>query len=183
MNAPVRLAALVLALACRRREPLAFDLEGRAVDPFAGPEAVRAFVFLSVDCPISNRYAPEVRSLHDRYAARGVAFRLVYPDAATDAAAVRSHLHTYALPPRALRDPGHALARRGRVTITPEAAVFAGATLVYHGRIDDRFVSFNRERPRATRRELSDAIEAALAGRAPAVAEAPAVGCTLSDAP
>ncbi len=175
-------AALVALLGCSRELRLE-DLDGRSVDPFAGPAAVRAFVFVSVDCPISNRYAPEVRALRDRYTARGVSFELVYPDAASDAATIRAHLAAYALPPRALRDPRHLLARRGAVTITPEAAVFSRGELVYHGRIDDRFVSYNRERPHAGRRELVDALEAALAGRAPTVTSAPAIGCTLTDTP
>jgi hypothetical protein len=39
-------------------------------------------VFVRTDCPISNRYAPELRRLQDRFAPRGMAFWLVYPDPA-----------------------------------------------------------------------------------------------------
>ena len=35
----------------------------------AGPTTV--FVFTSTDCPIANRYAPELRRIHDRFAPRG----------------------------------------------------------------------------------------------------------------
>ena len=176
-------ALLLVALSACGRDLRVEDLSGRALDPFAGPERVRAFVFLSTDCPISNRYAPDLRVLHDRYTARGVRFEFVYPDAASDASAVRAHLAAYALPTRALRDPRHLLARRSAVTITPEAAVYSRGALVYHGRIDDRFVSYNRERPRPLHRELIDALDAALADRAPAVSTAPAIGCTLTDTP
>jgi hypothetical protein len=71
--------------------------------------------------------------------------------------------------------------RLSRVTITPEAAVFDRGKLVYHGRIDDREAAIGKTRPAATTHELQDAIVAALAHRAPAVAYAPAVGCTLAD--
>lgn len=159
------------------------DLEGRSVDAFADDARVRAFVFVSVDCPISNRYAPEIERISARYAQRGVTLRLVYPDAANSPSVIRSHLQSYGLTTPALRDPEHTLARRSGVTITPEAAVFVGARRVYHGRIDDRFAAFGVMRPRPTRRELVDALDAALAGRTPPVAHAPAVGCSLSESP
>ena len=54
---------------------LPVDLQGRAVDPLANAEArLSVLVFLRSDCPISNRYAPEIRRLHARFAPRGVAF-------------------------------------------------------------------------------------------------------------
>jgi hypothetical protein len=175
--------ALALALAACSRATRVLDLEGRAVDPFAGGGRVRAFVFVSLDCPISNRYAPELKRLRDVYAPRGVELRLVYPDPSVSAAAIRAHLAAYGYAPQALRDPGHALARRSSVSVTPEAAVFADGRLVYHGRIDDRFAALGRMRPAPAHRELADALDAALAGRAPAVTSAPAVGCALSEAP
>src|SRR5215470_16766602 len=59
-------------------------IDGKAVDPFAPSPGVKAtvFIFTSTDCPISNRYAPEVRRIVAAFAQRGVAFRLVYPNPA-----------------------------------------------------------------------------------------------------
>ena len=57
------------------------DLEGRAVDPLDAPGATAVvLIFTRTDCPISNRYAPEVRRLYERFHDRGVRFWLVYPD-------------------------------------------------------------------------------------------------------
>src|SRR5436189_3462515 len=83
------------------------DLDDRAVDPFKAPAGTKAlvFVFVSVECPISNRYAPEVRRLHDKFAAQGVEFSLVYPNPMEPVAAIRRHLQDYSYPMRALRDP------------------------------------------------------------------------------
>ena len=76
----------------------------------------------------------------------------------------------------------HSLVRRARVTITPEAAVFSAAgKLVYHGRIDNRFVELGKAMSTPTRRDLEDAIAAALDGRPQPEASAPAVGCYLAD--
>jgi len=58
--------------------------------------------------------------------------------------------------------------------------VFAGdGRLVYHGRIDDWYEDFGRARPAPTTHELSEAIEAAIAGKNIAKATAPAVGCFI----
>ena len=48
------------------------DLDGREVRPFAsGPDAARAvvFVFTRSDCPIANRYAPDLQRLQQQAAA------------------------------------------------------------------------------------------------------------------
>ena len=63
----------------------------------------------------------------------------------------------------AIRDPDHALVRRAGVHVTPEAAVYVfdadTPRLAYRGRIDDRVVELGRQRPRATRFDLRDALE------------------------
>ncbi len=171
----------MLTLAGCKRAVRVHDLDGHSLDPLAGGRQVRAYVFVSTDCPVCNRYVPEIRALRARYAARGVSVRLVYPDATVTAGAVREHLRSYGLSPDALLDPRHALVHRAGVTITPEAAVFVGTQRVYRGRIDDRWAGFGRMRPAATRHELADALDAVLAGRTPPVAGGAAVGCAIAD--
>jgi hypothetical protein len=160
------------------------DLDDRSVDPFAAAVTTKAhvFVFVSVECPISNRYAPEVRRLYDRFSSQGVAFSLVYPNPVEPVAAIRRHLKDYSYPMRALRDPRHDLVKAAGATITPEAAVFdRQGALVYRGRIDDRYVSLGLERPVATRKDLDEALTDLLAGKPARQATAPAVGCFIAD--
>ena len=185
-------ACLVLALAACSAAPqggsaeppaAALDLAGRAVDPLDAPSAPAVvLLFTRTDCPISNRYAPEVRRLYERFHDRGVTFWLVYPDPAATVESIEAHRGEYSYPLPALRDPGHVLVRRAGATITPEAAVFRpGGDLVYLGRIDDRYVDFGQARPQATQHDLEQAIEAVLAGRPVPVARAKAVGCFIAD--
>lgn len=160
------------------------DVDGRPVDPFLAAENSDAilFLFASVDCPVSNRYAPEVQRLHAAFAPKNVAFWLVYPNPYETPQQVREHLKAFSYPVHALLDPRHDLVKLAKATITPEAALFdRQRTLAYHGRIDDRFVSLGVERPAATKRDLFDALTSVVAGRAPAVASAPAVGCFIAD--
>ena len=161
------------------------SLNGAVVDPFAAPAGIHAIVFLftSTDCPISNRYAPEVRRLAALYQSQGVAFRLIYPNPTEDAKAIRDHLSAFAYQgaAEAFRDPRHSLVNFVGATITPEVAVVAGGHVLYRGRIDDRFVDLGLERPAPTRHDLADAIAAVLAGKPVVPATTQAVGCFISD--
>jgi len=160
------------------------DLDGRLVDSLAPAPGVRAtvFVFITTDCPIANRYAPEVQRLTAIFASQGVRFWLVYANPQEPLASIRNHLRQFQYTIPALRDPEHDLVRFTKVTVSPEAAVVdPGGVLLYHGRIDDRWVNFGRDRPSPTRRDLAEALRAILDGKPIAQAGPPAVGCILSD--
>ena len=179
-------AAVVLAMLApvRAADLRVTDLDGKAIDPLVASAGSRAVVllFVSVDCPVSNRYAPEVRRMHERLASQGVRFWLVYPNPLETPAAIRKHLEAFAYPADAVRDPFQELAKRAGATITPEAAVYdARGRMVYLGRIDDRYVSLGVERPAPTRRDLDLALTSTLAGRPVDVMTTPAVGCYIAD--
>ena len=71
--------------------------------------------------------------------------------------------------------------KQARAEITPEAAVFnREGKLIYHGRIDNWYVEFGRSRPAPTTHELSDAIDAAIAGKPLANPAVKGVGCYIS---
>jgi len=163
--------------------PRVLDLDGRPVDPFAEHEGrLTVLLFTRIDCPISNRYAPEVKRIHEAFAPRGVVFHLVYVDADETAQMIRDHIRDYGYSFTALRDPEHVLVRRAEATVTPEAAVFsADGRLVYRGRIDDWYAAFGKSRPAPTELNLRDALEAALAGRDVAVPRTKAIGCFIPD--
>lgn len=167
------------------------DLQGRAVDPEtlarqAGTASV--FLFTRIDCPISNRYAPEVQRLAATFAADGVRFYLVYPNPNATAPDIRAHLADYGYDSAggdglmALRDPRQALASATGVAVTPEAAVLdTGGRLVYRGRIDDRWVAFGQVRAKPIRRDLQEVLSALVAGDPVEPRTTRAVGCFIED--
>jgi thiol-disulfide isomerase/thioredoxin len=164
------------------QSPAGVDLAGQAVDPFrANPDKPVVLIFVRTDCPISNRYAPTIQRLSAQYADK-VAFWLVYPDKSESSAAIERHLHDYGYKLPALHDPQHMLVKLGQAQVTPEVAVFdASGQLVYHGRIDNWYVTFGHPRPAPTTHELDDALQAVLKGGKPAVAAASGIGCYISD--
>lgn len=146
------------------------------------PLALTVLIFVSIDCPVSNRYAPEIRRIYDDFAPSGIRFRLVYPNPADTDEAIIRHLSEYGYPSIAERDRNHRLAKTAGAAMTPEAAVFdTRGRLVYLGRIDDRFVELGRERPVATRHDLRNVLTALVAGKPVTPARTQAVGCFIAD--
>jgi hypothetical protein len=153
-----------------------------APDPFSGKAKVRVFLFARTDCPITNRYAPELQRIAAEFAKRDVQFWMVFPDPDETESNIAAHMTEFQLPGKALRDPRHALARRAQATVSPQAAVFdEGGKLVYSGRIDDRYVDFGKARQAASTHDLEAAIANTLAGKPVAQARTRAVGCYLTD--
>jgi hypothetical protein len=143
---------------------------------------VQVFLFVRTDCPITNRYAPEMRRIAQEFQGRHVAFYLVYPDPKENKRAIENHMAEYQFPGTPLRDPDHELEERAHATTAPEAAVFDPAgNLKYHGRVDDLWVSPGKSRPAAQIHDLEDAISAVLAGKPVAHPETRAIGCSLKD--
>ena len=136
--------------------------------------------FVATDCPISNRYAPEIARICADYRSNGVRCFLVYPDAGLDQAAVATHRREYGLAAiPAFIDRDHRLVRAAGPHVTPEAALYSRGGRVYRGRIDDWYVDVGRSRRQATQHDLRLRIDAALAGRPMAPAETEAVGCFI----
>lgn len=156
------------------------DLAGREVTPLDGGAAATVLLFTAVDCPISDRYAPAVRRLAERYGAKGVRFWLVYPNEGEMPAAARAHAAAFSYGLPVALDTARVLADRAAATVTPEAAVFdREGRLRYHGRIDDRYIDFGVDRPVPTTHDLDEALAAVLAGGVVKRPEAPAVGCAI----
>jgi thiol-disulfide isomerase/thioredoxin len=185
------LAVAVLAMAgasARGAVSGAVDLSGHSVEQLApaGTKAVVLF-FVASDCPISNRYIPEIEKLSAEYGPRGVLFWWIYPNPGDTAAVVKAHDAQFSIGSgtlvRSLLDARQSLVRMAHVTITPEAAVFvpaaSGLREVYRGRIDNRYIDFGQERPSATQHDLEEAIRAVLDHKIVPPPGGPPVGCSI----
>jgi hypothetical protein len=171
--------ALLMAIGC---SGAALDLAGHPRDPFASAARVRVFLFVRTDCPITNRYAPELHRLAGEFKSHGVDFWLIYPDPDEAAGHIKDHVAQYGFPGMPLRDPGHELVRRARATVAPEAAVFnVAGRLMYHGRIDDWYVDIGKARAAPQTHDLENAISAVLAGKPVVKEQTRAIGCSLTD--
>ena len=188
----------ILALVCISTAPLlchaqrgsfvyGYNTNGQPVTRLAAPgtEAIVLF-FIASDCPISNRYIPEMQDLEAKFAAQHVVFWFVYPNVGETPESVRQHEVAYGAERHVLLDPDHQTVSLAHAKLTPESAVLVPErqgteTLraVYHGRIDDRYIQFGQERPKTTQHDLERAIGDVLQHRIVEQPNGPAVGCGI----
>jgi len=146
----------------------------------AAPPGLTVYVFTTTDCPISNRYAPEIRRLAAKFGSQS-RFVLVYPVPTDTPEMIREHKKKFAYVIDSVRDVDQKLVKMTGATITPEVAVMKGSQLLYRGRIDDRYIEFGKDRPSPTRRDLELVLEAVIAGKPVAIKQTQAIGCILAD--
>lgn len=161
--------------------PVALDLDGKRKNPLETTNQTVVLIFLAVECPIANSYAPTYKRLAEEF--KEARFIAIYPNPDESPEAIRKHLKDYSLPFEALRDTQHELVNATGAKVTPEAAVYASGKLVYMGRIDDRHVAFGKKRPAATQHDLRDALAALRDGKPlkrPAVG---GIGCSIPPLP
>lgn len=139
-------------------------------------------LFVGTECPIANRYAPEIARIEKEYRPRGVAMIRVYPDPAVTLPQIARHAEEFKLEMKAVRDGKRQWTKLVGATITPEAAVIGpDGTMLYRGRIDDRNVEHGRLLEEGFRKDLRIALDEILAGKPVSVKVTPAIGCFIAD--
>lgn len=176
--------AILFAIGSTRAQSGAIPVRSTMTRYLAAPGVrIDVFYFAATDCPISNRYVPEIQRLDREYASQGVRVWWIYPNPTDDSAAIAHHRVEFGITGRIFPDPPESAVSLAHATITPEAAVFVVDSgelrEVYRGRIDDRYISIGQERPQPTRHDLELAISAALAGKPVPQPDGPPVGCAI----
>ncbi len=138
-------------------------------------------VFTCLECPYARAWEQRIVELGNTYAKKGVGVLLINSNnpsvskndslEKTQARAKeRGVQFAYAV------DPTSAVAKAFGASRTPEAFLFdKSGKLVYHGTIDDN----HEEADKVQKRYLKDALDAVVAGKAPAVQETKSLGCTI----
>ena len=142
-------------------------------------EQIRVDIFLSIECPISNRYVPELNRLANTYQPRGIAFCAYFPEPGLTQIRLDQWAKDFAIQFPVVLDTKARQARSTGATLTPEAAIFKASRLLYRGRIDDRYVSWGKSRPEPSHRDLAETLDQLLAGKQPAPRFTKAWGCFI----
>jgi len=157
-------------------------VDGRSwsLDDF-GDARVLVVVFTCNHCPYAKACEDRLVRLQDDMRDRGV--RLVainpndaasYPEDSFEGMKARAGQKGFNFP--YLHDESQEVARAYDAACTPDVFVFdAGRRLVYNGRIDDSW----QDESRVTRRDLREAIEAALDGRPVGFEPVASMGCSI----
>lgn len=158
------------------------SVDGRtyARDDFAD-RPVLVVMFICNHCPYVKAVEDRIVALAREYGPRGVQLvgicandAAAYPDDSFDALARRWREKAYGFP--YLHDESQEVARAFDAACTPDIYVYGpDRKLAYHGRIDDNW----KDPRQVTRRELAEALDALLAGRAPSPEQRPSLGCSI----
>ncbi len=139
-------------------------------------------VFLGVECPLAKLYGPRLAQLAATYAERGVTVLGIHANQHESAEDLARYAREHQLSFPLLQDVGNVVADRFGTTRTPEAFILDLERVIrYHGRIDDQYdVGLQRSAP--ARRDLVEALDELLAGKAVSRPVTPVVGCRIGRA-
>lgn len=155
-----------------------FNESGKPLPLPAPGAAATVLIFVTPECPMANRYAPDLRALVDAYPA--VRFYRVYASPDTTAADAGKHEEAYPFHCAALLDTDQSIASATGATRTPEIAVLdAQGVLRYLGAVDDRYTDLGKYKQTASKHYLHDALDAVLAGKPVPIERSEAVGCFI----
>ncbi len=148
----------------------------RDVRDLAAAAPLTVLIFFSRECHCLDQHEARIRALYDAYHPRGVQLVMVDPEvrASPEVDAAEATRRGYPFP--ILLDPGARLADSlGAEYATYTVIVDAQGRVRYHGGFDSDKTHLRESATAYVRNALDDL----LAGRAPAVAEAKAMGCAL----
>lgn len=150
------------------------NLEGAPVTVETAGKLTAVF-FIATRCPISNDYNLRMQELVNDYQSKGITFVFVNSNESEPAGEVKQHIANNRFTFTVHKDPENRFADLLHAEVTPEVFLFdKTGTVIYHGAIDN-----SRNPAGVVKRPLKDAFDAALAGKAVAVSEHKAFGCTI----
>jgi len=169
--------------------PTGTTLEGARVDIFGDDSKdVVVILFVAVECPISNRFAPEVNRIYEEFENGDFQMWAVYTDELFTRKEIEAHRSDYQYRMPALIDFDRALAQYCGASVTPEAAVFIREDsgeyrMVYRGRVNNQYVDFGKWRPRPTKHDLREVLELLAGGKSDSIAfrSTEAIGCYIGE--
>lgn len=158
----------------------AMDGKEYALSDFADKKAL-VLLFICVHCPYVQAIEDRLVALREDYAPKGVQLLGIcsndpsdYPEDRPENLKKRALEKNYGFP--YLVDESQEVARAYHAVCTPDIYVYdAQRKLAYHGRLDDSW----KDASLAKCHELREALDALLAGKAPAPAQMPSMGCSI----
>jgi hypothetical protein len=139
-------------------------------------------VFTTTTCPLVGRYLPVLNRIEKEYRDRGVQFLSLNVGAEDSISAMAAQAVEFDVAFPFVKDTDARCASILGVKRTPEVVVLDSDRQVrYRGRIDDQY-RIGGAKPKPTRQDLKEALDALLAGKPIAVRETPVDGCLITRA-
>jgi hypothetical protein len=137
-------------------------------------------MFVAVDCPLANLYAPRFVELFRQLEKSGVRFLAVDPVPQDEATDLARFARDHRLPFPIVKDPEARVADLCGATRTPQVVLLDAQRRVrYRGRIDDQYEPNGKNRGKPTRSDLAEAISELLADKPVSVPGTAVFGCLI----
>ena len=174
---------LLLVMAGCSSSPVSLVDTGAEADP-------TLYIFVTHECPIANRYAPEIGRIAEENLDLVGPTVVVYADANALVKDCATHFGQYYLASDAPEDEAHVTSvtmvhdaqhewvKRFDARAVPTAVIARGKTVLYHGRIDDRNPRLGARRVQAGQQDLREALAALRAGTLK-LTRTRVVGCSI----
>ena len=141
---------------------------------------LKAYVFLSDECPMCQGYAPVLNQLANDFEEKGVEIIGVFPNYYATDSSILAFKTEYNIQFKTIKDSTFTLTNRFKASITPQVFLEnREGSLLYAGQIDDAYFRAGKRRGTTSEHYLKDAIEAILANKKPEIIETKSIGCVI----
>jgi hypothetical protein len=155
------------------------DISGIAHNSIAWKGYTVVLVFIGLECPVANAYAPEVMSQKNASKDDKVLWLGVHSEPGVTKEAATKHAEDYKMTLPILLDSEQKLAAAVGAKKLGQVVVLQDLQVVYRGRIDDRFALNGKRRDEPSTHELRDVLAALAENKPVPVAETEAYGCPI----
>lgn len=150
------------------------NYDGKTLASTDSKSKLTVFIFMSIQCPVSNAYNERYEKLVKQYADQ-VRFVGINSNSGESLQQVADHAKKHHFTFAVLKDDRNVIADKFKAQRTPEAwVVDAKGVARYHGAIDD-----SSDESDVKTHYLTDALDALLAGKDPPVTETKFFGCSI----
>lgn len=137
-------------------------------------------IFMLKDCPIAQQYLLMLGKMGKDLKRKHIQFKIEFEDSNLSEAIAKRHLKQYNCDLPFQIDQSHSIAKKWKATVSPEVFfIGSNSKILYHGRIDDRYMALGSPRPAATRHDLSNAIQQWIQHKPILVPYSEPIGCIL----
>ena len=157
------------------------DIHGKLQTPLiAKGKRPSVLFFITHDCPVANKLAPEIQRIINGYRAKAQ-FTLVYVDPDMTTTEITTHQKDYNyIKINTIHDVQHKLVQATGAKVTPEVVVAeSNGHIVYRGRINNFYEDFGKPRRVITQHDLRDVLDALLAGKPVPKPGGKCIGCFI----
>jgi hypothetical protein len=139
-------------------------------------------LFLLEDCKITQAYSRKMSTIYLQYAHDSIGFIGYFPNSLTTEEGLATFVKKYEIPFPCTRQDAYALAKKWKVSVTPEVVVWneTQQKIVYQGRIDNLYERIGQRRKIVTSFELEAALYSIRHHEPISIPRTNAIGCFLN---